>query len=337
MFDRYLKQVTQGESLNSTEAYEAAKMLLHDGIAPVKAAAFLGAMRTRKEKPSELKGFVEAIYEEAITLESSAALLDTCGTGGDCMGTFNISTAAALVVAACDVPVAKHGNVAATSSVGSADVLEALGVNIRMQPDHARSLLDKINITFLFAPLYHPILKEMGPLRREMGVPTIFNFLGPMLNPFQLSYQVMGVSDAALQDAIADTLTGLGRKKAMVVHAENGMDEISPFGSTRVSSFEGQQIVSFDIEPSCYGIEGFELADIKGGDRYYNASIIVNILDGHKGPHRETVLLNSALALMSAEKTDSMETALLMSAEAIDSGRARHTLNQMITYSQEGI
>lgn len=334
MFDRYLKQVVQGDCLNSGQAYEAAKMLLHDSIPPVKAAAFLGALRGRKEKAEELKGFVQALHEEAVTLESSAALMDTCGTGGDHMGTFNVSTASALVVAACGVPVAKHGNAAVTSSVGSADVLEALGVNIRMTPEQALNTLDKAGITFLFAPFYNPILKEMGPLRREMGVATIFNFLGPLLNPFDLSYQVMGISDASLQGAVADTLSGLGRKKAMVIHAENGMDEVSPVGRTHVAYYNGQEMVSFDIDPARYGIQGFGLEDIKGGGRERNAALINNILAGQPGPHRDTVLLNAGLALMSSEKSGSLEDGMMMAAEAIDSGRARRALNLMIDCSQ---
>lgn len=336
MFDRYLKQVVQGQSLNSSEAYEAAKMLLHDSIAPVKAAAFLGALRSRKEKADELKGFVQALHEEAVTLESSAALLDTCGTGGDQMGTFNISTASALVVAACGVPVAKHGNAAVTSSVGSADVLEALGVNIRMQPDQALNTLDRAGITFLFAPFYNPILKEMGPLRREMGVPTIFNFLGPLLNPFDLSYQVMGISDASLQEAVASTISGLGRKRAMVIHAANGMDEISPVGATHVAYYNGREVVAFDIEPADYGIQGFELNDIKGGDKAYNASLIIAILGGQRGPHRDTVLINAGLALMSSEKAVTLDDGMMMAAEAIDSGRARRALDLMIDCSRDG-
>jgi len=188
MFDRYLKTVMGGGFLSAEEAYSTARMLLHDDIPEIKAAAFLSALRTRKERAEELNGFVQAIYEEAITIDSDFELLDIVGTGGDMLGTFNISTAAALVVASCGVPVAKHGNRAATSSVGSADVLEALGVNIQLSPDEARHLLDNVGITFLFAPNFHPILKKVGPLRRQIGIATIFNFLGPLLNPCPFGY-----------------------------------------------------------------------------------------------------------------------------------------------------
>lgn len=337
MFDRYLKTVVEGDFLNTEEAYCSARMLLHDGISDVKAAAFLSALRTRKESREELNGFVQALYEEAITIDSDLELLDTCGTGGDGLGTFNISTAAALVVASCGVPVAKHGNRAATGKVGSADVLEALGVNIQLRPDEARELLDKAGITFLFAPNYHPILKQVGPLRRGLGIATIFNFLGPLLNPCKLTYQVMGISDSNLMEAVAYTLQSLGRDRSMVLCAENGMDEISPNCKTHIYEMDGDTAKAYDFDPSILGIEAFSLDYIKGGDAEISALIVREILEGKPGPYRDTVLLNTAAALLTAGRAKDMQEGMEMAGEAIDAGKAKATLHNMISYSRDRV
>ncbi|MGE5464458.1 MAG: anthranilate phosphoribosyltransferase, partial [Syntrophothermus sp.] len=337
MFDRYLKTVVGGEHLNQNEAYETARMLLHDNIPEVKAAAFLTAMRTRKERASELAGFVQALYEEAVTVDSDSELIDTCGTGGDGLGTFNISTTAAIVVASCGVSVAKHGNRAVTGSVGSADVLEALGVNIELTPDEARRMLDKVGITFLFAPHYHPIMKAVGPLRRSMGVTTIFNFLGPLINPCHLSYQVMGIFDPHLQEAIATTLTTLGRKRALVVYGENGMDEINPAGTTEIFDASPQGSQQYRLDPLALGLELYPLEAIKGGDRETNARILEGVLAGEPGPYRQAVLLNAAAALMAAGRAVGIGDGLLVAAEAIDSGRSTQTLRNMVSYSRDKV
>lgn len=337
MFDRYLKTVVGGEPLNQAEAYETARMLLHDNIPEVKAAAFLSAMRTRKERAAELSGFVQALYEEAVTVESDSELLDTCGTGGDGLGTFNISTTAAIVVASCGVPVAKHGNRAMTSHVGSADVLEALGINIELTPDEARRMLDKVGITFLFAPHYHPIMKAVGPLRRSLGVTTIFNFLGPLINPCRLSYQVMGIFDPHLQEAIGTTLTALGRKRALVVYGDNGMDEINPAGLTEIYDATPLGNQQYRLDPAQLGLELYPLEAIKGGDRETNARILQSVLDGEIGPYRQAVLLNAAAALMAAGRVEGVGEGLLMAAEAIDSGKSNMTLRNMISFSRDRV
>jgi len=337
MFNQYLKTVVGGEYLNKEEAYNSAKMLLHDNIKPVQAAAFLAAMRTRKERAEELSGFVQALYEEAITFDVDMELLDTCGTGGDGLGTFNISTAAAIVAASCGIPVAKHGNRAVTGKVGSADVLEALGVNIMLSPDEARMLLDKAGITFLFAPLYHPIMKEISGLRREIGAATIFNFLGPMLNPYNLSYQVMGVADAQMQEAAARTLNDMGRKRALVVNAENGMDEVSPGCNTRVYDIKTSGVSVYDINPLDLGMEPILLDSIKGGDIGVNTRIIKEVLEGRPGPFRETVVLNTAAVIMTAGLASDMIEGRQIAEEAIDSGKANATLQLLIRYSRDGV
>lgn len=337
MFDKYLKKVVGGEYLSTDEAYHSAHLLLHDSITEVKAAAFLAAMRSRKERSEELFGFVQALYEEAVTVDAGDELIDTCGTGGDGLNTFNISTASALVVASCGVPVAKHGNSAVTGKVGSADVLEALGVKIRLQPDEAHRLLDKTGISFFFAPFYHPVMKEVGPLRRALGVATIFNFLGPLINPCKPIYQVIGIYDQALQETVAQTLLNLGRKRALVVHGENGMDEISPIGPTRVFEIQNETIHSYQIQASHLGINPFHLADIQGGNLELNARIVREVLEGKPGPQRQAVVLNSAAALMTAQKAYSIEVGMQIAAAAIDDGKALAVLRNMISFSQDGV
>lgn len=336
MFDQYLKAVVNGKELNADEAYASAKLLLQGEVNAARAASFLTAMRFRKESSDELNGFVQALLEEAVRFDSDMELIDTCGTGGDGLGTFNISTAAALVIAGCGIPVAKHGNKAVTGKVGSADVLEGLGVNIRMKPDEARALLGKAGITFLFAPLYHPILAKVGALRRDMGVPTIFNFLGPILNPFPLTYQVMGVADASLQEAVAETLVNLGRKRALVVHAENGMDEISPGCKTRVYDMENDRLKIYDMAPEEYGISPVSLDEIQGGSLEVSTRIVSEVLAGQQGPYRDTVLLNAAAAVVAAGRADTISEGLQAAAESIDSGRAREALQRMIRFSRDG-
>ncbi|MGE5417314.1 MAG: anthranilate phosphoribosyltransferase [Acidobacteriota bacterium] len=337
VFDTYLKQVVGGQPLTSDQAYQAANMLLTDNISEIKAAAFLTAMRVRRENEAELYGFVQALREHAVPMEADVELLDTCGTGGDGHGTFNVSTTAALVVAACGVPVAKHGNRAVTGKVGSADVLEYLGVRVDLTPDQSRRLLDEAGITFLFAPHYHPILKQVAGLRRGLGVATVFNFLGPLLNPFDLAYQVMGVADPGIQGTVATTLQRLGRKKALVLHAENGMDEISPAGITTVYEVTPGNILINTVDPLEMHIPAHSLASISGSDVEVNAGILLNVLDGQIGPCRDVVLLNSAAALIAGAKAHNMTEGMLLAAEAIDSGRALTVLKNMINFSRDGI
>jgi anthranilate phosphoribosyltransferase len=336
-FDFYLKKVVNGERLSFDEAYRCAEMLLHDDLSIVKAAAFLGSVRTRKESYEELAGFVAALYEEAVVIETDGELMDIVGTGGDGLGTFNISTATALVVAACGVPVAKHGNRAASGKVGSADVLEALGVNIQLTPVEAVEMLEKTGMTFLFAQNYHPILKQVGSLRREMGVPCIFNFLGPLLNPCKPNYQLIGVSDPFLQEAVANAAIKLGKSRVMVVCADNGMDEISPFSSTKVFDAREDGISSYDIKPAELGRATFTLEEILGGNNETNAQIVKDVTGGIKGPHREAVLLNAAAALVTIGRANNLIDAICLAEEAIDSGEAERVLKNMISYSRDKV
>ncbi|HWP95257.1 MAG TPA: anthranilate phosphoribosyltransferase [Syntrophomonadaceae bacterium] len=337
MFGRYLKTVLNGERLNADEAYSTAHMLLHDAIPATQAAALLGALRTRKESFEELSGFVEALLEEAVTIDSEMELIDTCGTGGDGLGTFNISTAAALIVASCGVAVAKHGNRAMSGSVGSADVLEALGVNVQMEPDHARRMLEKVGMTFLFAPNYHPVLKQVGPLRRELGVATIFNFLGPLLNPCSLSYQILGLADGDLQEAVASTLASRGLKRAMVVHADNGMDEISPASYTRVFDVDQRGVRIYNVHPEDAGFQPVSLDAVRGGSAEANAQIMLNIAEGELSSYRDAAILNAAAALMTAGKAANLKEGAQIASESIKAGKTKALLKNMISFSRDQV
>ena len=337
MFDMYLKQVVNGEHLSSEDAYCAANMLLHDDISEIKAAAFLTALRTRRENENELLGFIHALKEQSIKMECDRELLDTCGTGGDGHRTFNISTATAIVLAACGVSVAKHGNRGASGPVGSSDVLEALGVRVELKPDEAQRLLDKTGFTFLFAPYYHPVLRKMTPVRKGLGIPTLFNFLGPLLNPYQLSYQLLGVSDKGIQETMAQTLKGLGRKHALVVRGDNGMDEISPEGLTLAYEVRYDDIDCYRIDPEELGMVSRPVNQIQGGDIATNAAMILQVLKGEPGPCREVVLLNAGYALVLAGKADNAREGMALAAESIDSGRALKTLRNLVSCSRDGV
>lgn len=334
MFNQYLKQVVSGTTLSASEAYHAANMLLSEDVSDIQAAAFLSALRTRRETEEELLGFVHAFLEHAVKIDPGMETLDTCGTGGDGKGTFNISTAAAFVVAACQVPVAKHGNRAITSQSGSADVLEAFGARIDIAPAAAMRVLEKTKITFLFAPHYHPIMKQVAPLRRGLGVPTLFNYLGPLLNPVKPSFQVMGVADAGIQGTVARTLSRMNRRRALVIHAENGMDEVSTDGPTLVHDVMGDYIRQFIISPESHGILRPEKEAIMQKSASDSAQFIMRIFDGEHGSGRDIVVLNAAAALMAAGK-GSLEHCLLLAEDAIDSGQARHTLLSFIEATQE--
>lgn len=334
MFTRYLKKVIGGDHLTSGEAYEVINLVLDTDVTESQVAAFFAALRLRKETGEELYGFAQALLDRAVKHEGMEGLLDTCGTGGDGCGTFNVSTAAAIVCAACGVPVAKHGNRAVTSQAGSADVLEALGVRVDLSLDEARRMLEDIGIAFLFAPGFHPVMKHFGPMRRSLGIATAFNFLGPLINPFCPTYQLMGVADRDMIQPVAHALSRLGRKKALVVHAENGMDEISCFGTTYTARVEGAcvttGVIDMPVQPGSRQEQG-----LLGGDPSQNARIILDVLAGKPGPARETVLVNAGAALAVAEKAPDLESGIKMAARAIDSGLAQEKLEVMIRYSRE--
>jgi anthranilate phosphoribosyltransferase len=335
MFVNYLKRVIDGGELTSSEAYEVINLLLTEEISENQVAAFFAALRMRRETGEELFGFASALLERAIKYEGMEGLLDTCGTGGGGQKTFNISTAAAIVCAACGIRVAKHGNRAVTSQTGSADVLEALGVRVDLDIDEARRALEEVGIAFLFAPSYHPVMKKFGPMRRSLGISTAFNFLGPLINPFFPAYQVLGVSDPAMIEPVATALSKLGRKQALVVHALNGMDEISHVGLTMMAKVDSSGIHLEQLDPKPLGFSSTDLNGISGGVALENARLILDVLRGKIGPARDVVILNAAAALMVAQKVSDLPQGVAMATEAINTGKAADKLREMATFARE--
>jgi anthranilate phosphoribosyltransferase len=308
--------------------------------------ALLVGLQMKGETVEEIVGFAEAIRAAAtpLIIRDSAldvsgterdALLDTCGTGGDASGTFNISTATALVVAGAGVKVAKHGNRSVTSKCGSADVVEALGVNINVPPDRLAECLEKVGIAFLFAPAMHSAMKYVQPARRELKLRTVFNLLGPLTNPANASCQVVGVYSEALVEKLGEALLQLGLKRALVVHGSDGLDEITISGPTKVAEVRDGKVRTYEIAPEQFGLQRAPLGSLEGGDAQVNAGIIRNILDGERSPKRDVVLLNAAAALVAAGQADAIGAAIPLAAYAIDSGQAKGRLQLLMEFTKQ--
>jgi anthranilate phosphoribosyltransferase len=295
--------------------------------------AFLTALRMKGESVAEITGAARVMREKATRIAAPEGVIDTCGTGGDMSGTFNISTTTALVVAACGVPVAKHGNRSVSSKSGSADVLEALGVKIDLEPAKVEACLAETGFGFLFAPLFHPAMKfAIGP-RREMGIRTVFNILGPITNPAGAKHQVLGVFSSRLTDTLCQVLGNLGATDVMVVHGEDGLDEITITDGTKVSRLVDGAVENSILSPEDYGIKRAELSAIAGSGKDENARITLEIFEGVLGPRRDVVLMNAAAALAVAGKAPAMSDGFAIAAEALDSGAARAKLRQVVDVS----
>lgn len=316
-------------NLSESEMAECMKEIMEGKATDAQIGAFLTAMRIKGETVEEITGAARIMREKATAIKAPEGVLDTCGTGGDMSHTFNISTTTALVVAGTGVPVAKHGNRSVSSQSGSADVLEALGVKIDLPPEKVEKCLFETGFGFLFAPLFHPAMKyAIGP-RREMGIRTVFNILGPITNPANAKRQILGVFADKLTGILAMVLGNLGAVDAMVVHGEDGLDEITISSRTRVSRFKNGKAENFYIAPEDFGIRRNNIEHICGGNKEENAAITTSILNGEKGPRREIVLMNSAAALIVAGKTEDFRTAMSMAVDAIDSGRALRKLEEI--------
>jgi anthranilate phosphoribosyltransferase len=284
--------------------------------------AFLAALRMKGETVEEITGAARVMRSKAASIKAPEGVLDTCGTGGDMSHTFNISTTTAFVVAGAGIPIAKHGNRSVSSRSGSADVLEALGIKIDLQPDKVEKCLFETGFGFLFAPLFHPAMKyAIGP-RRELGIRTVFNILGPITNPANARRQLVGVFSSRLTRPLAMVLGNLGAVDAIVVHGEDGLDEVSISGKTKVSRFSKGEVTDFDIGPEEFGLWRSEIDRIRGGEKEETAAITLSILNGEEGPKRDIVLMNSALALIAAGKTEDFKTALQIAEDSINSGSA---------------
>lgn len=330
-----LNKIVRGENLNEEEAYEAMNEIMQGITTPAQIASFLTALRVKGETVEEITGCARAMRENAVSLKETYPLaVDTCGTGGDTKGTFNISTVAALVVAGTGVMVAKHGNRGVSSKSGSADVLEALGIHINLTPSQVEGCLQELGIAFFFAPVFHPAMKyAIGP-RREIGFRTIFNLLGPLTNPAGVKRQILGVYDPDITELIAGVLKRLGTEDAMVVCGEGGIDELSITGFTKITQIKNGKIKTYYIRPEDLGLRRYELKDIKGGDARVNAEITLNILRGKDGPQRLMVIVNAAAALVVGGVAKDMREGIKIAAESIDSGAALEKLDSLRKYTK---
>jgi anthranilate phosphoribosyltransferase len=336
---------THRQSLTRAEACDLMTEVLAGECTDAQIAALLVALHMKGETVEEIVGFAEAIRQAATALPihrnstvdvsgtERDALVDTCGTGGDTSGTFNISTAAALVVAGAGVRVAKHGNRSVTSKCGSADVMEALGVNINLPRARIAACLDEIGIAFLFAPAIHSAMKYVQPARRELRLRTVFNLLGPLTNPAQASAQVVGVYSAELVEKLAEALSMLGVRRAMVVHGHDGLDEITVTSATRVAEVRDGKVRTYEVTPEEFGFRRASLDEISGGDAGGNAAIIAEILSGKHSARRDVVLLNAAAALVAAGKADHLAEAMPLAADSIDSGAAARKLEALVRFT----
>jgi anthranilate phosphoribosyltransferase len=330
-----IEKLVRHEDLTMDEARDAMREVMDGRVPSAALAALLAALRMKGERPAELVGFARAMREHSVKISRpDGEVCDTCGTGGDRAGTFNISSAAAIVVAACGVKVAKHGNRSVSSRCGSADVFEQLGVKLAASPAVVERALHTGNIAFFFAPTFHPSMKHAGPTRREMGVRTAFNLLGPLTNPAGATRQVVGVPRADLTDLLARSLRLLGSTRAWVVHGADGIDEISTTGHTKVSECRDGSVHTFYIHPSEFGIRKATLAELLGGDAAENAAIVRRVLEGQPGAPRDAVILNAGAALFVANRVESVREGITVASVAIDSGAARATLESMVRGSQ---
>jgi anthranilate phosphoribosyltransferase len=349
IFDVLHRIANRRQSLSREEARAVMTEVLTGQCSDAQIAALLVALHMKGERVEEIVGFAEAIRAAAIPLELHNdsvldasgtgrdalrdSLIDTCGTGGDASGTFNISTATAFVVAGAGVRVAKHGNRSVTSKCGSADVMEALGVNINLPPARIADCLQQVGIAFLFAPAMHSAMKHVQTARRELQLRTVFNLLGPLTNPARATCQVVGVYSADLVEKLAEALSMLGLRRALVVHGSDGLDEITISGPTRIAEVREGQVRSYEVTPEEFGLQRVTLDEISGGDAALNAALIRQVLAGTKSPRRDVVLLNAAAALVAAGRADHLRDALPLAANAVDSGQAMAKLEALITFS----
>jgi len=329
-----IAKLVRCENLTEDEAASAFEEIMRGDATPVQIAGFLVALRMKGETVDEITGFARAARAVATPIEIEGALLDTCGTGGDGLATFNISTLSAIVAAASGAKVAKHGNRAASSMCGSADVLEELGVKIDLAPASVARCIDEAGIGFLFAPVFHPSFRFAGVPRKELGMRTVFNVLGPLCNPAGAKYQALGVADGSMAGKMAEVLMRLGVERAIVFHAGDGMDELSVSGPSFVIEINGSRS-EYQLDPAELGLRRAPVDSMRGGGPEENARIAREVLQGAKGPRRDVVLLNAAAALRAAGLAEGWKDGLGVAAEAIDSGRAGEVLQRWAKISQE--
>ncbi len=334
MFQGFIEKLTRHEDLTSDEAAAAMGEIMEGRAAPSHIAGLLIALAMKGERPAEIVGLARAMRAHAVRVSNHYDdLLDTCGTGGDRSGTFNISSCAAIVVAACGVRVAKHGNRSASSKTGGADVYEALGIRVTASPAVVERCLADAGIGFFFAPTFHPSMRHAAPVRRELAVRTAFNLLGPLTNPAGATRQLVGVSRPEFTELLARSLMLLGTKRAWVVHGADGIDELTTTGYTKISECRDGAVNTFYLHPADVGLPKARAGALAGGDAHDNARIIEGILGGVRGPMRDVVLLNAGAALFIAGAAASVDEGLLHASRALDRGDAKRTLERLVALS----
>jgi anthranilate phosphoribosyltransferase len=335
MLKPYIKKVVEKENLTREEASLAMDIIMRGDATPSQIAAFITALRMKGETADEITGLAEKMREHAINIyPKQKNLVDTCGTGGDLSGTFNISTVSALVAAGAGVPIAKHGNRSVSSHCGSADVLEALDVKIDLEPKKVEACINEVGIGFIFAPNFHQAMKFAMPSRKEIGIRTVFNILGPLTNPAKASAQVLGVFHPALTELMVKVLRNLGTKHALVIHGLDGLDEISISGKTKISELKNGKIKTFELSPKDSGLAKGKKEDLLGGSAGENAAIALGILKGQeKGAKMNCVLLNAGAAIYVSGKAGSIKEGIKLATEAIDSGAAYAKLEALVKFT----
>ncbi|MBW3589681.1 MAG: anthranilate phosphoribosyltransferase [Actinobacteria bacterium] len=328
-----LSLLLTGTSLTADQSSWAMERVMLGEATPAQVGAFVVALRAKGESVDEIVGLVSTMRRFAESVEVDGSLVDTCGTGGDRAGTINVSTIAAFVVAGAGAKVAKHGNRAASSACGSADLLEELGVRIDLPAEGVARCIQEAGMGFLFAPIFHPAMRHAGGPRKELGVPTIFNFLGPLTNPAGARHQVIGVSDPSMAPKMVEVLARLGTVHALVVHGSDGLDEITTTGTTAVWELQGDEVKEWIIDPVEVGIRLADPTELKGGAPKENARIALEVLSGTQGAARDVVILNAAAGLMAADLAESLTHAVEHAAESIDSKNAMGVLERLIEVS----
>jgi anthranilate phosphoribosyltransferase len=329
-FKSLIAVVAQGKPLTQGQAEQAFGAIMAGEVTPAQIGAFLMALRVRGETVEEMTAAVKVMRDRMTRITGPAKAIDVCGTGGDHAGTLNISTPVAIICAACDVVVAKHGNRAASSKSGAADVLAALGVNIEADMATVERALNEVGTSFLWAQKHHSAMRHVGPTRAELGTRTIFNLLGPMSNPAGVKRQLLGVFSGDWLEPMAQVLRNLGTEYAWLVHGSDGLDEITTTGPTQVVELRHGAIRSFTIAPEDFGIARSDAAALKGGDAASNAQAIRALFDGVQGSYRDIVLLNAAAALVIAERASDISSALMLAADALDTGKAKRVLSELV-------
>ena len=334
MIQQAISTVVSGQDLSGEDAARVMEEIMTGEATPAQFGAFVTALRLKGETAEEIAGMARVMRAKALHVQSDGDLVDTCGTGGDGAHTINVSTIAAFVVVGAGLKVAKHGNRAITSACGSADVLEAAGVKIDLGPEGVERCIQEVGMGFMFAPTFHPAMRFAGPLRREIGIRTVFNILGPLTNPAGARSQVLGIADGSLGENMARVLQHLGSQHALVVHGEDGLDEISIAAPSQIWELQNGSIRGYTVTPEDLGLTRASADAIRGGSAEENVTAMNRVLSGEKGPHRDVVLLNAAAALAAGDAVQDLRQGITQASEAIDSGRAMEKLHALAELSQ---